>query len=435
MKKAKIIIILALYNLILIPLLFVLFYMLGLFNKKVKKGIEGRKKLLKDLEVKIKEKFNPQKPIFWFHSSSLGEFEQAKPIIAKIKEKVNPNIIVTFFSPSGYEHSKNYTLADVISYIPFDSIFNAKKFINLINSNKTYLFLMKYDIWPNHLYMAKRNNFTLCLANAIINEEKLTFFKRFFYSAICELFDHIFLISKDDEKNIQKLNLRNPKILTTGDTRYDQVFLRSQEASKKRIVPDNVIKSKNGTRKKIFVVGSSWKEDEDVIIPAIIKIQKYQPDILTILVPHEPTEKNIERIEKELKNKTSYIRFSEIEKYSDEKVIIVDSVGYLMTIYSYADVAYVGGSFKQGIHNVLEPATYGIPVIYGHKINNSPEAQKLAQIGGGFIIKNEKEFYRTLRKLLSNENLKIEAGKKSYELVSLNLGATEKIIEAIGLTL
>ncbi|CUS88536.1 3-deoxy-D-manno-octulosonic-acid transferase, partial [Candidatus Kryptonium thompsonii] len=351
----------------------------------------------------------------------------------KIKEKVNPNIIVTFFSPSGYEHSKNYALADVISYIPFDSIFNAKRFINLIKSNKTFVFLMKYDIWPNHLYMAKKNNFTLCLANTIVNEEKLTFLRRFFYSTIYELFDHIFLISKDDEKNIQKLNLKNPKILTTGDTRYDQVFSRSQEALKKRIIPENVTKTKDGVRKKIFVVGSSWREDEDVIIPAIIKIQKYQPEILTILVPHEPTEQNIERIEKELESKTSYIRFSKIEKYSDEKVIIVDSVGHLMTLYSYADVAYVGGSFKQGIHNVLEPATYGIPVIYGPKINNSPEAQKLAQIGGGFIVKNEKEFYKILRKLLSDENLKTEAGKKSYELVKLNLGATEKIIEAIGL--
>ena len=281
--------------------------------------------------------------------------------------------------------------------------------------------------------MAKKNNFTLCLANTIVNEEKLTFLRRFFYSTIYELFDHIFLISKDDEKNIQKLNLKNPKILTTGDTRYDQVFSRSQEALKKRIIPENVTKTKDGVRKKIFVVGSSWREDEDVIIPAIIKIQKYQPEILTILVPHEPTEQNIERIEKELESKTSYIRFSKIEKYSDEKVIIVDSVGHLMTLYSYADVAYVGGSFKQGIHNVLEPATYGIPVIYGPKINNSPEAQKLAQIGGGFIVKNEKEFYKILRKLLSDENLKTEAGKKSYELVKLNLGATEKIIEAIGL--
>jgi len=433
MKKAKVILILTLYNLIFVPFLFVLFHILGLFNKKVKKGIEGRKKLFQNLEIKIKEKFNPQKPIFWFHSSSLGEFEQAKPIIAKIKEKVNPNIIVTFFSPSGYEHSENYALADVISYIPFDSIFNAKRFINLIKSNKTFVFLMKYDIWPNHLYMAKKNNFTLCLANTIVNEEKLTFLRRFFYSTIYELFDHIFLISKDDEKNIQKLNLKNPKILTTGDTRYDQVFSRSQEALKKRIIPENVTKTKDGVRKKIFVVGSSWREDEDVIIPAIIKIQKYQPEILTILVPHEPTEQNIERIEKELESKTSYIRFSKIEKYSDEKVIIVDSVGHLMTLYSYADVAYVGGSFKQGIHNVLEPATYGIPVIYGPKINNSPEAQKLAQIGGGFIVKNEKEFYKILRKLLSDENLKTEAGKKSYELVKLNLGATEKIIEAIGL--
>ncbi len=434
MKKLKIVFFLTLYNSIFIPLLFVLFHIVALFNKKVKKGIEGRKKLFKELEEKIREKFNPQKPTFWFHSSSLGEFEQAKPIISKIKEKINPNIIVTFFSPSGYEHSKNYALADVISYLPFDSIFNAKRFTNLIKSNRTYFFLMKYDIWPNHLYMAKKTNFVICLANAVVNEEKTTFFKRFFYSTIYELFDYIFLISKDDEKNIQKLNIKNPKILATGDTRYDQVFARSKEALKKQIIPDRVI-LKNKTKKKVFVVGSSWEEDEKVIIPVLIKIQKYEPDILTILVPHEPTEENIERIERELRDKITYVRFSNIEKYSGEKIVIVDSVGYLMSIYAYADVAYVGGSFKQGIHNVLEPATYGIPVIYGPKINNSPEAKNLAQIGGGFIINNKKELYKILRKFLADENLRIGAGKKSYELVGLNLDATEKIIEAIGLAL
>jgi len=433
MKNLKLIALLTLYNLILIPLLYILFHLLSLSNKKVKKGIKGRKNLFKNLEDKIKEKFNPQKPIFWFHSSSLGEFEQAKPLISKLKEKFNPNIIVTFFSPSGYEHSKNYPLADVISYIPFDSIFNAKKFTNLIKSEKTYFFLMKYDIWPNHLYMARKNNFIICLANAIVDERKTaSFLKRIFYSTFYELIDYIFLISKDDEKNLPKLNLKKPIILSTGDTRYDQVFSRSKEALKRPIFPDDVIKQDKG-KKKIFVIGSSWEDDEKVVIPVVIKIQKYEPELLTILVPHEPTEENLERIEKELKDKITFIRFSKIKNYNSEKVIIVDSVGYLMRIYAYADIAYVGGSFKQGIHNVLEPATYGIPVIYGPKINNSPEAQNLAKIGGGFIVKNKKEFYKTLRKLLSDENLRNKSGRKSYELISSNIGATEKIIQAIGL--
>lgn len=433
MKNFKLIALLTLYNLILVPLLYILFHLLAFSNKKVRKGIKGRRNLFKELENKIKEKFDPQKPTFWFHSSSLGEFEQAKPLISKLKEKINPNIIVTFFSPSGYEHSKNYPLADVISYIHFDSIFNAKRFINLIKSKKTYFFLMKYDIWPNHLYMARENNLVICLANAIVDERKTSsFFKRLFYSVFYELIDYIFLISKDDEKNLPKLNLKRPQILVTGDTRYDQVFSKSKEALKNPIFPDDLIKQ-NEKKKKVFVVGSSWEDDEKVIIPSLVKIQKYEPELLTILVPHEPTEENLERIEKELKDKITFIRFSKIENYNAEKVIIVDSVGYLMRLYAYADVAYVGGSFKQGIHNVLEPATYGIPVIYGPKISNSPEAQNLAKIGGGFIVKNKKEFYRTIRKLLSDEKLRIEAGIKSYELISSNLGATEKIIQAIGL--
>ncbi|MEN3038028.1 MAG: glycosyltransferase N-terminal domain-containing protein [Candidatus Kryptonium sp.] len=433
MKKLNLILTLIFYNLFFVPILFIAFHILGHLNKKVKKGIEGRKDLLKDLELKIKQKFNPQKPTFWFHSSSLGEFEQAKPLIAKIREKINPNIIVTFFSPSGYEHSKNYPLADVVSYIPFDSIFNARKFTNLIKSDKTYLFLMKYDIWPNHIYMARKNNFTICIANAIVNEKKTSLPQRFFYGTFYELCDYIFLISENDEKNITKLNLKKPKIFSTGDTRYDQVFSRSKESKKKAFLPSNATTTKNNERKKIFVVGSSWEDDEKIIIPAIIKIQKYEPKLLTIIVPHEPTEENIRKIEEELANKISFIRFSAIENYTDQKVIIVDAVGYLMSLYAYADVAYVGGSFKQGIHNVLEPATYGIPVIYGPKINNSPEAQNLAKIGGGFVVKDKKEFYKTLRKLLSDEKFRIESGKRSFELVSSNLGATDKIIQFLGL--
>ncbi len=435
--RKNFLILLLIYNLFFIPILFITFHLLGLFNKKIKKGINGRKKLFKILEQRIREKFDPEKPTFWFHSASLGEFEQAKPIILKLKEKLNPNIIVTFFSPSGFEPSKNYQFADVISYIPFDSFSNAKKFINLIKTRENYLFLMKYDFWLNHLYFARLKKFRLCLANAFINERKTSnFLKRFFYKTIYEIFDFIFLISDDDKNSLEKLNpqiFKQVKVLVTGDTRYDQVYLRSRDALKKAIIPEYVLKPKDGAKKKIFVVGSSWGEDEKVIIPAIIKIQKYEPNLLTILVPHEPTEENIEKIENELNNKLTNIRFSKIENYNDEKVIIVDGIGFLMTLYAYADVAYVGGSFKQGIHNVLEPATYGIPVIYGPKIQNSPEAQKLAQIGGGILIKNEKQFYKALRKILSDENLKKEIGQRSFELVKLNLGATDKIIRAIGL--
>lgn len=430
MFNFKIAIFLVVYNLIIVPLLYIALNLLAFFNKKVKTGIKGRKKLFHDLNL---AKIVPQKPTFWFHSSSLGEFEQAKPLITKIKEKLNPNIVVTFFSPSGYEHSKNYPLADIVSYIPFDSLNNARKFINLIKSSKNYLFLMKYDIWPNHLYTARKNNFTICLANAIIDGKKISSpLKRLFYSTLYELVDYIFLISKEDEKNLSKLNLKRPSVIATGDTRYDQVLLRSKESKKKLILPENITKA-NQVKRKVFVVGSSWEEDEKVILPGIIKIQKYEPMILTILVPHEPTWENIQRIEKNLKDKTTFIRFSNIKNYNDEKIIIVDSVGYLMALYAYADVAYVGGSFKQGIHSVLEPATYGIPIIYGPKIDNSLEAQNLAKIGAGFIVKNRREFYKTLRKLLSDENLRTKSGQKAFEFIHLNLGATEKIIEVLGL--
>jgi len=429
MKKFNLFLALLIYNLFIVPLLFIAFHILGLFNKKIKAGIKGRKNLLKKFETEVKQKIDPQKPTFWFHSSSLGEFEQAKPIIRKLKESFNPNVIATFFSPSGYEHSKNYPFADIISYIPFDSVFTAKKFISLIKSPRIYLFLMKYDLWPNHLFFARKADFTLCLANAIIDERKTSsIFKRFFYSTFYEMFDFIFLISPEDEISAKRLNLNRPKIIPTGDTRYDQVYLRSKDAMKKELLPDEIAQGK-----KILVAGSTWKEDEDVLIPVILKIQKFEPNFLTILVPHEPTRENIERIEREINASVRYLKFSELKNYGDEKLIIVDSVGFLMSLYAYADVAYVGGSFKQGIHNVLEPAVYGIPVLYGPKIQNSPEAQKLAQIGGGLVVKNKKQLYRALRELLSDENLRKEKGRKSYELVGLNIGSTERMLKSLGL--
>lgn len=434
MKNLRLFFLLLIYNLIFIPILFVVFHLLGFLNHKVRKGIKGRKKLFEDLEQKIKEKINPQKPTFWFHSSSLGEFEQAKPIILKLREKLNPNIVVTFFSPSGYEPSINYPLADIISYLPFDSIFKARKFIKLFKSEKTYLFLMKYDIWPNHIYFAYKNNFVLCLANAVMDEKKISSgFKKFFYKTIYELFDYIFLISPESEIRLKKLNLNEnkPKVLTTGDTRYDQVYLRSKDALRKPILLDSVIKTNNGRKKKIFVVGSSWSEDEKILIPTILKIKKYETEILTIFVPHEPVEKNLKEIEDELNGKITHIRFSNIKNYNQENVIIVDAVGFLMSLYAYADIAYVGGGFKHGVHNVLEPATYRIPVIYGPRIENSPEAQKLIQVGGAIKIENKKQLYKALRKLLSDERLRVEFGERAFALVQSNLGATDKIIQAI----
>jgi 3-deoxy-D-manno-octulosonic-acid transferase len=247
----------------------------------------------------------------------------------------------------------------------------------------------------------------------------------FFYKNILELFDYIFTISDDDLKRFQALKLLNPKIFKVGDTRYDQVYIRSREVQGVKLIPEQL------SKRRIFIAGSSWRYDEEHILPAFVKVKERLGDIVMIIVPHEPTDENVKRIESKLDGKARSIRFSRIKNYSDENVIIVDTVGLLLTLYQYADVAYIGGSFKYGVHNVLEAAVYGIPIIYGPKIQNSQEAKKLVHLGAGFIIHDAKELAELLLKLFSDENLRHDAGRKAFEFVKMNLGATDKIINIL----
>jgi 3-deoxy-D-manno-octulosonic-acid transferase len=209
-----------------------------------------------------------------------------------------------------------------------------------------------------------------------------------------------------------------------GETRYDQVWQRSLEAKAKHLIPASILK-----RKKVFVVGSSWDEDEAVLLPAFRQIAQHDSSALMILVPHEPTLPTLERLELALNYTMRSIRFSDLNDYSNQNVILVDSIGILMSLYQYADVAYVGGSFRQGIHNVLEPAVYGVPVLYGPKHENSQEAVELARRGGGFIVNTPEDCYFELRKLFNDKKARLHAGTESQRLVQDNIGATQRFIE------
>ncbi|MEI7906997.1 MAG: 3-deoxy-D-manno-octulosonic acid transferase, partial [Bacteroidota bacterium] len=204
---------------------------------------------------------------------------------------------------------------------------------------------------------------------------------------------------------------------------FDQVMMRSSDARQRQLLSPSLTKNK-----KVFIVGQSWAEDDDVIIPVLLKIQKNEESLLTIIVPHEPTISHLEELESKLLDRISFIRFSEMNNYNDEKVILIDSIGVLVALYQYADVVYVGGSFRQGIHNILEPAVFDLPVIYGPKHTNSQEAVDLARLGGGFVIENEKELYRTLRTLLENSADRERAGRISGDFVREHCGATERFL-------
>ena len=411
------------YNILVIPLFWLLLRVGALVNRKIRRGLRGRRGLLQQLEQDI-QKLTKSRRI-WFHSSSMGEFEQAKPIIAALRRNYNDlDIIVTFFSPSGYEHSRNYKLASLITYIPFDSSANARRFVDLIRPSAAIM--VRYDIWPNHVWELRKRNIPTLIANATLrkNSSRHYPFVRSFHRQVYESITSILTVSQSDIDSFGNFQLTRPELHVIGETRYDQVWQQSEEARSKHLIPPDILK-----RKRVLVVGSSWEEDEAVVLPAFRRIAQHDSNAVMILVPHEPTIDTLERLELALNYSLRYIRFYDLNDFSDENVILVDGIGVLMALYQYADVAYVGGSFRQGIHNVLEPAVYGIPVLYGPKHQNSQEALELARRGGSFVVTSQEECYTHLRKLFNDKKTRTKAGAESLRLVKENIGATDRFLD------
>jgi 3-deoxy-D-manno-octulosonic-acid transferase len=414
-----------LYNIFVIPLLYFVLNVGKFFNKKINTGIQGRKRLFEELIINISG-LDKAKKLVWFHSSSLGEFEQAKPIIEKLKESRNVNILVTFFSPSGFENSKKYPYADIVSYIPLDTPKNAQLFVQIAKPDLAVI--MRYDIWPNHMYQLFKMEIPVMLVDATMRNDspRKNFIARSFHTSLYSKMTKILTVSENDAKNFKVFGITPFQIDAVGDTRFDRVYQRSLIAKEKNLIRPEILKDK-----KILVAGSTWFEDEEVLIPAIISALKYHPELFVIIAPHEPTIHHLEKLENDFNGKEKTIRFSYLNNYNNERVVLVDSIGILLTLYCYADITFVGGSFKSNIHNSLEAAVYGVPVMFGPKIQNSQEAFQLAKTGGGIIIKNKKETYRTIKLLLSNESLRKEKGNSAGKYVINNIGATDKILEEV----
>lgn len=417
------------YNILIVPSLYSILRFAGIFNSKIRKGIKGRKRVYEQLILDAAA-IDKSKKLVWFHSASLGEFEQAKPIIERLKKEKNVNVLITFFSPSGYDNSKKYPHADLISYIPFDTKSNAERFIKIVNP--TVAILMRYDIWPNTIKALNDNAVPVFLVDATMRSKSLRKypFIKSFHKMLFSFFTKILTVSEDDANEFLDFGLSKEKVKAVGDTRFDRVYQRSLLAKERNLIKDEIL-----INKKVFVAGSTWEQDEEIIFPAFQKLSKFDLAAIMIVAPHEPTILHIEKIENEFSGKIKTIRFSHLNNYSDERIIIVDSIGILLTLYTYADVAFVGGSFKQNVHNVLEAAVYGIPVMFGPKIENSQEARKLAELGGGIIVRNKRQAYKSLRTLFINEELRKQKGEVSISYVRKNLGATEKILKEIYLFL
>ncbi len=405
-----------------LPLFWALIRIFGLFNAKIRRGIRGRSGLYASIARSVATL--PPGSRVWFHSSSMGEFEQAKPIIAELKRRMpDVRVIVSFFSPSGYEHSRTYHLADVITYLPFDTHRAARRFLDLIRPDVAVM--VRYDIWPNHVWELQRRGIPTLIANATMrrNTKRRLPLIRTFHHYVYDSITEILTVSAADVEAFKLFALRRPSLLAIGDTRFDQVSIRSGDARKRNIIAHSIVEGR-----QVFVIGSSWPEDEAVVLPSVLELQQTSTTLLTIIVPHEPTVDHLEDLEASLYGKTTSIRFSELNDYSGERVIIIDSVGVLFTLYRYAQIAYVGGSFRQGVHNVLEAAVFGVPVLFGPRHRNAHEPLMLVERGGGFVVNNSAELTRTLRNLLEDEMVRSRAGTCAARFVEANIGATSRFL-------
>jgi len=390
---------------------------LAFFSPKMKLFVNGRKNVFKTLNEKIKAK---DKTI-WFHAASLGEYEQGLPVMEQIKAKYpNHKIVLTFFSPSGYEVRKNNTVADVTVYLPLDTAFNAKKFIAL--THPELVFFIKYEYWPNYLKVLKQAGIITYLISGIFRE-KQAFFKWFggFYRNALQTFDFFFVQNESSKKLLQSIGYQNVKI--SGDTRFDRVV--SILGRDNRL--DFIEAFKNDTT--TIVIGSSWPKDESLLVTFI---NQCSSKVKFIIAPHNIKAEQIADLKAQITKPT--VLFSEKEGKSlfDYTVLIVDTIGILTKIYSYADIAYVGGGFGHpGVHNILEPATFGVPIVIGPNYSHFAEATALVNMEGCVTITNQYQLNDAFNNLIMNADIRHEKGHIAETFVQMNKGATAVILNHI----
>ncbi|MFY9241553.1 MAG: glycosyltransferase N-terminal domain-containing protein [Polaribacter sp.] len=406
-----------LYNFIVFVATFFL-GIIGLFHKKINLFIDGRKETFSKISSLKNEN------TIWFHAASLGEFEQAIPIIEKIKKDYNHyKILVTFFSPSGYEVRKNYKLADVVCYLPLDSKSNAKKFVEIVNP-KMAIFI-KYEFWPNFLNELKRKEIPTILVSGILRKNQV-FFKWYggFMRKSLEAFHHFFVQNQTSKDLLNAINFKN--ITIAGDTRFDRVSKILEQDNSLYFIDE----FKNN--QYLMVAGSTWIEDEELLVNYINKNASENEKF--IIAPHNMNSDAIFELQKSINKKTilySTVNSSAVEnslKLSEYQVFIIDTIGILTKIYAVADVAYVGGGLKTGLHNILEPATFGIPVVIGNEYSKFKEAVDLVQLNGCISIANQSEFSSIFIKLKENEDFRKSTGKINKKYIQENLGATKLIM-------
>ena len=392
-----------------------LVHLAALFNSKASLWVKGRQ----GWQARLSEKIKSGERRIWVHCSSLGEFEQGRPIIEGIKrEHPEFKIVLTFFSPSGFEIRKNYAEADCVEYLPSDFPHNARKFIELINPE--IVIFVKYEFWNNYIKEIHKKNIPLFLVSGIFRPEQ-HFFKWYgsFFRNILRRFEKIFVQDQQSLDLLNGMGLRN--VTLAGDTRFDRVVSISGTA---RNIPQ-LEQFRDG--EKLFLAGSSWKKDEEIIAQYINR----NPDKMKwVFAPHEIDRPNIERLEKLFDVRS--VRFSGFNpEKSDSRVLIIDNIGMLSSAYKYAHIAAIGGGFGKGIHNILEPACWKIPVIFGPNYGKFREAVQLIDQKGAYSFDSLEDFSRILDKLISEEVIYQKAADTAGKYITENTGATARILNEI----
>lgn len=390
-------------------------FIYSFFDKKVKKMWKGEC----DAFYMLREKVDSNARYVWFHAASLGEFEQGRPLIEKLR-KLHPEyqILLTFFSPSGYEVRKNYEGADIICYLPLDTIGNARKFLNLVHPE--IVFFIKYEFWYNYLHILKKRNVPVYSISSIFRPDQI-FFKWYGknYGRVLHCFTHFFV---QNEQSLELLNSIGIDCVTiSGDTRFDRV-MQIKEASKELPIVEAF---KKGHR--TFVAGSSWIPDEEIFIPYFNKNKDWK----MIIAPHVIGEDHLSEICSMIDGKVVRYTQTTAEEASEADVLIIDCFGLLSSIYRYGDVSYVGGGFGVGIHNVLEAAVWGIPVIFGPNNKRFQEAQGLLNTRGGFEIDCHEGFNTLMDHLSCDDAFLSESGKAASMFVGSRIGASDIILDNI----
>ena len=403
----------------------------SLFNEKVRKMWRGEREAFKIL----KQKVDPNAKYIWFHAASLGEFEQGRPLMERIrKDYPQYKILLTFYSPSGYEVRKNYEGADIICYMPVDTRLNAIRFLRLVRP--VMAFFIKYEFWSNFLHILKHRNIPTYSVSSIFREDQV-FFKWYgrSYAGVLKCFTRFFVQNEESKRLLEGIGITAVDVV--GDTRFDRV-LQIKEAAKQLPICEafrtGVASSQSADVPhhdfKVFVAGSSWPPDENIFIPFFNEHKDWR----LLIAPHVIAEEHLKLILSLIKGK-KVVRYTQTtpEEAAEADVLIIDCFGLLSSMYNYGDVAYIGGGFGVGIHNTLEAAVWNMPVIFGPNNNKFQEAQGLLKSGGGFEINTYEDFSGLMSSLMNEEIFLKQAGDKAGTYVAHLAGATDKVLASVKL--